>query len=373
MSHFNQFKKMFIAHVKMTYREKQAWFWGIFFPIILMVLFMFIFAGSDNVEFKAKIAIVNENPNESAEMLLQQIQQIPVFEIETGQSVSRELAEEWVKDKKVDAMIILPESTNTKAVLLTVNKENEVGATAQAVSGILNNFLQHANLVAVGAMPTYELQMDTISSGSQQLKYTDFLLTGMIALAIAQSGLFGMVDLVDMRRKGLLKRLRMTPARMDLYGLSDMTMRMIFSIIQLVLLSFIGILGFGAAVHINLMSLIVIFVIGALSFNALGFLISSFSKTIESYMGVANIASFMMMFLSGIFFPIEMMPSWLQSVSQVLPLTYFADGIRNSMVYAVGISSSAIWSGVGILTLWGAVAYFLGTWLYKVRSIGADR
>jgi ABC-type multidrug transport system permease subunit len=41
--------------------------------------------------------------------------------------------------------------------------------------------------------------------------------------------------------------------------------------------------------------------------------------------GVANIVSFLMMFLSGVFFPIETMPEWLQPVSNVLPLTYFAN------------------------------------------------
>lgn len=368
-----QFVSMFKAQWKLTFREKQTWFWGIFFPIILMVLFMFIFTGGSNKEFKAQVAIVDVNPNATSQLLLEQINMLPMLEIETGKPVSLERAEELIKDKSVDAMIVLPESEEGASLKLIVNKENEQGATTQAVAGILDKFIQQANLAAVGASPTYELQFASVSAGNDSLKYEDFLLTGMIALSIAQGGLFGMVDMVERRRKGLLKRLRMTPAKMGLFGLSDMLMRMIFSAFQIVLLSLIGVFGFGATLNINSLTLLIVFLAGALSFTAIGYFISSISKTMEAYMGMANIASFLMMFLSGVFFPIETMPSWLQPVAQVLPLTYFVDGLRSSMVYATGLASGTVWLGIGILALWGILAFALASMLYRTKSIAATR
>ena len=83
----------------------------------------------------------------------------------------------------------------------------------------------------------------------------------MIALSIAQGGMFGMVGLVEMRRKGLIKRLRMTPANMGIFGLSDMTMRLIFSIVQIILLSLIGVFVFGANLYLNLPSLLLVFLL----------------------------------------------------------------------------------------------------------------
>jgi ABC-2 type transport system permease protein len=368
-----QFKQMFLAQLKLTFREKQAWFWGIFFPVILMVIFMSIFSGSSDNEFTAKVAIVDENPNATSEMMFTQIAQLPVLEIQNGEPVSREVADELVKDKEVNAAIILPVSEEATSILLVVNKENEQGVTTQALSGMLDHFVQQANLYAAGAVPTYELQFESISSGSIELSYTDFLLTGMIALAIAQGGMFGMVDLVEMRRKGLIKRLRMTPANMNLFGLSDMVMRLLFSVIQIVLLSLIGVLIFGAKLYINFPSLLIVFLLGALSFNALGYFFSSFSKTTEAYMGVANITSFLMMFLSGIFFPVENMPDWIQPISHVLPLTYFVEGLRDSMVYSTSIFSSALWFGIGVMVLWGAITFMIGSWFYKRKSIVATR
>jgi ABC-2 type transport system permease protein len=368
-----QFKQMFFAQLKLTLREKQAWFWGIFFPVILMVIFMIIFSGSSDDEFSAKVAIVDENPNPTSEMLLGQIKQIPVLEVETGEPVSRDEADKMVKDQDVNAAIVLPQSADATSILLVVNKEDEQGVTTQALSGMLNDFVQKANLFAVSAPPTFELQFESITSGSAELNYTDFLLTGMIALSIAQGGMFGMVDLVEMNRKGLIKRLRMTPANMNIFGLSDIVMRLLFSVVQIILLSLIGVFIFGAKLYINFPSLLVVFLLGALSFNALGYLFSSFSKTTEAYMGVANIVSFLMMFLSGIFIPVETIPEWIQPISNVLPLTYFVEGLRNSMVYSTSVFSSTLWLGIGVLVIWGILTFIVGSFLYKRKSIVATR
>jgi ABC-2 type transport system permease protein len=373
LNNFNQFKKMFSTQLKLTLREKQAWFWGIFFPVILMVIFMVIFSGSSDNEFESEIAIVADNPNPTSEMLLTQITQLSILDVKTGEPVSRDTAEQWVKDQEVDAAIVLPESAEDTSFVLVVNKEDERGVTTQALSAILDKMVQQANLSAVGAAPTFDIQFESLTSGNNELNYTDFLLTGMIALSIAQGGMFGMVDLVEMRRKGLIKRLRMTPAKMGIFGLSDMVMRLLFSVIQILLLSLIGVFIFGANLFISFPSLIIVFFIGALSFNALGYLFSSFSTTQNAYMGVANIVSFVMMFLSGVFFPIETMPDWLQPISNLLPLTYFAEGLRDSMVYETGLFSSTLWFGIGVLVIWGVLSFVLGSWLYKRKSIVAAR
>src|SRR5690606_928430 len=126
------------------------------------------------------------------------------------------------------------------ALQLIVNRENEQNATTQAISSILDKLLQQANLAVVGATPTFSMTLDSVTTASEETNYQDFLLTGMIGLSVAQGGLFGMVDLVEMRRRGLLKRLRMTPAKMGLFGLSGMLVRLMLGIIQIIILTAIG-------------------------------------------------------------------------------------------------------------------------------------
>lgn len=370
-----QFSRMFAAHVKMMFREKQVWFWNVFFPVILMVLFMVIFGGGfgSSSSFNAGVAVVDASPNASSAMLLEQLKGVPVFEWKEEAPVGREQGEEWVKNKDIDALIILPEQEGAAEIQVLINREREGSVTAQAVVGILDQLAQQANYSMIGATPILSVSTASITSASDDISYQDFLLTGMIGLAIAQGGLFGMVDQVDMRKRGLLKRLHMTPARMDLFGLSNMLVRLMLGIVQIVLLTLVGVFGFGANLHINPGSLIVAFFGGALVFNAMGYLISSFSKTMEAYMGVANIVSMLMMFLSGVFFPVETLPEWLQVVPKVLPLTYFVDGLRDGMIYATSIFSSEFWIGMGMMALWGVVSFVLAARLYKSQSISATR
>lgn len=373
MNSAKQFSKMFTAQIKMMFREKQVWFWNIFFPVILMVLFMIIFGGGSGDSFKATIAVVDSKPNATSTMLLGQLRQIPVLEFKEEQPVTKETGNALVEKQDIDALIILPESEGANTMQLVVNKADEQGATTQAIAGILDQFIQQANWTVAGATPTFSLTKSSVSSGADDLNYADFLLTGMIGLSVAQGGLFGMVELVEMRRKGLMKRLRMTPANMGLYGLAGMVVRLMLGVIQIVILSLIGVFGFGANLHINVFSLVIAFFAGGLVFNAMGYLFSSFSKSMEAYMGMANIASMLMMFLSGVFFPLETLPTWLQPVTQMLPLTYFVDGMRDGLIYASGVASSSFWVGIGIMVLWGVVSFLVGSQVYKAKSIAATR
>ncbi|MBP1988735.1 ABC transporter permease [Paenibacillus eucommiae] len=364
LSHGNQLGKLFGAHLKMMFREKAVWFWNIFFPIILMVLFMLIFGGGgDGGEFKSKVAVVSETQSESSAALLEQLRQIPVLEWETKEPVSREQALDWIKDKTVEAAIVLP--SGEEALELIFNTEKEQNAASQALAGIIDRFVQQANWAAAGIEPSLHMKISSVSAGSEDLSYVDFLLTGMIALSLAQGGLFGMVDLVEMRRNGLMKRLRMTPVSLGLFGLASMAVRYVLGIVQIVLLTAIGVFGFGANLHIDFLTLLVAFFVGSLAFNALGYLISSFSKSMEAYMGVANIASFLMMFLSGIFFPTNTLPEWLQSVTQGIPLTYFVNVLRDGMVYGEGFLTGDFWLSIAVLAVWGVAAFLLGGALFR--------
>jgi ABC-2 type transport system permease protein len=72
--------------------------------------------------------------------------------------------------------------------------------------------------------------------------------------------------------------------------------------------------------------------LGGLMFISLGYVIAAFSKNQESAAGISSILSFPLMFLSGLFFPIDFMPDFLKPVVQIVPLTYLADALRQIMV-----------------------------------------
>ncbi|AKG33419.1 ABC transporter permease [Paenibacillus durus] len=119
MSTGAQIMKLFVAQLKTMFREKAVWFWNLFFPVILMVLFMVIFGGGgDGGDFKAKVALVNPAPSASSDSLEAGLRKIPVFEWKSEQAVDSAQADAWVKDKDVDAAIVLPENGNSGDIKL---------------------------------------------------------------------------------------------------------------------------------------------------------------------------------------------------------------------------------------------------------------
>jgi ABC-2 type transport system permease protein len=71
------------------------------------------------------------------------------------------------------------------------------------------------------------------------------------------------------------------------------------------------------------------------------------------------------MFLSGSFFPLEQMPSYLQAFSKVLPLTYLNNGLRDTMVYA---NSNSALGNLAVITVIAVVFMVLGAYLSKWKD-----
>lgn len=359
-----QLRMLFGAQIKETFRERQVWFWQMLFPVMLLVIFMVIFGGGGG-DFSAKVAIVGERSGAAAETFVSAAEASGVLEVETG--LAPEEAEKRLADNRIDAVIVLPESGESGEFRLLVNAERQSGSTAQAIGSIAGQLTAAANQAVTGAAPAFTLKTEYVSSGSRELEVADFLLSGVIALSIAQSGLFGMVGLVEIRRKGLLKRLKMTPVNMRLFGVANVGARFALSIVQVILLTLIGVVAFRANVDFSPLTFLLIFIVGTLAFSGLGYLISAASKTLESYMGISNLVSFIMMFLSGIFIDVNVLPGYLKPVSHVMPLTYFVDGIRGGMIYGSGMNAD-MWLNLAVLAAWGGVSFILATLLFRRRS-----
>ena len=126
----------------------------------------------------------------------------------------------------------------------------------------------------------------------------------------------------------------------------------------------VGILAFGAHVTLTLW-ILPFLILGPTLFAALGMLVGTVSKEPETAGVVGNIVTFPMMFLSGTFFPISIMPAYLQSIAHVLPLFYVIEGLNNVMVYGNIMAALIDMAVVVIIT---AVIFVAAVKLFKWRE-----
>ena len=103
------------------------------------------------------------------------------------------------------------------------------------------------------------------------------------------------------------------------------------------------------------------------SFIGLGIALTSIAKDQETASMLITTFMFPMMFLSGVFFPVEQMPKFMQIISKFLPLTYAADALRRVMT--LGVSLSTVSFDIIILLVFGVVMLGIAVPLFKKMMI----
>ena len=119
----------------------------------------------------------------------------------------------------------------------------------------------------------------------------------------------------------------------------------------IVLLLAVGL--FGVTIQGNILLVYALLLLGVFAFVGLGIVITSIAKDQQTALMLLMTISFPMMFLSGVFFPIQQMPWYMQDVSKVLPLTYEAQALRQVMVLGAGVTD--ITTELIVLIVFGAV------------------
>lgn len=187
-------------------------------------------------------------------------------------------------------------------------------------------------------------------------RYIDFLIPGLLGLNLMGSGMWGIgFNIVQARRRRLLKRLLATPMRKSHYLLGFILSRFFFMLFEVAALVGFGWLVFDVRVHGSIADLLIVSIIGALAFAGLGLLTASRARTIEGVSGIMNLVMLPMWIFSGVFFSYANFPDAIQPLIQALPLTPLNDALRSVMID--GASLSANLARLGIVAAWGAASF----------------
>ncbi len=333
----NAYWKLTQAGIKAFTRDRFGLFWSFFLPVMFIFLFGMISSksGSDQPEFK--IGLVMPDTSQSAAVIPTVLRQIPVFEIHQG-SLDAETAA--LLAGKCSAVIVFPpdlgaklaaHQTSTVRVLYSPTQQQTgpviVSVISQVIGGIDKNLSGAPTLLQ--AVPEQVVSKELQAKKPSTL---DFLLPGILAMTIMQLGLFTAIPLINMREKGILKRLRATPLPRSAFVGSQVTTRLVIGVLQTVLLVGLGAALYKFHVACSWFALLGLVVLGILTFVALGAVLASFAKSQESGAPLVQFVQLPMLFLSGIFFPADFLPHSIKPIMNILPSTYLADALRHLML-----------------------------------------
>ena len=314
-------------------RSTTAIFFVFIFPLILMLLFGSIFSGSSTSAVPLYVQNLDSSGNMSNTFIdtLNSTHFVDITMIPDNVNIQT-----YISQHSISAALLIPANFTTSYLqgnhVDLVYYNNPAVSTSSVAQQAISVTVQLFNSHFARQNQTIALLSSSVTTHAAN--YIDFLIPGLIGLVILTSPMFSMTYIVSSYKKDkIFRQLSLTPLTRSEWFLSKFIWYLIISALSAIMIIAVGVLLFHSSLSISLY-VIPFLVIGVFMFTSLGILAGSISRSEESASVIGNIITFPMMFLSGTFFPIEIMPGWLQSVAHVLPLFYIIDGLNSVTIYS---------------------------------------
>ncbi len=207
-------------------------------------------------------------------------------------------------------------------------------------------------------------QIRAIPTGDQS--YIAFLTPGILAQSVLFVAIFYGIAAIWERDLGILHKFMATPTPRTALVLGKALSAGVRGLSQVVIIYALA-LALGVNLNWNplaLLGVLAIVLLGAALFATFSLIIASFVKTRERFMGIGQLLTMPLFFASNAIYPISMMPSWLQTVAVVNPMTYMVDALR-SLILVPGAGTIPLAVDFAVLGGFTLVLILIGGRLYE--------
>ena len=343
------------ANLRLLARNRQVMVFNLLVPLLLIVIFGGLFQGS-----KTNVDIVA--PAREAAILKAALPHSS-FKVKV---VSAATARQQVLNNTVDFALVLSGSSPVQAKIEeNAGNITENAAFAAAAQGVLSGLNQELLQTPAAVVPSvHQLHpKGGESAGSlANANYIDFLTPGILAYAVLTAGLSAGIRLVGDRERGTLRRLRATPIPVWTFLASSVASQLVLVVVQVVVLLGVGHVMYGVGIGPSPGPVVLMLLVGSLCFLGGGFLIAGIANRDQAAIVLVNLVTLPQLFIAGIFYPLAGAPAWLRDLSVIMPLKYFADGLRGLMALGNSLATVTpdllVLVGVGIAVLLVAARIF---------------
>jgi ABC-2 type transport system permease protein len=355
-----------VVSLKSFSREKSAMFFTIAFPIILILVFGTIFLNQDSLTFPLHVQDLDQT-HSSAQLLtmLEQSARFRISAVDPAVDASR-----YATANKLNLILVIPRGYESSlvrrmtfhdpgaSVTLTYLYDSSSTMTAPKMQA-LQSLFGAANQQLSGTLPFFRAAEASILT--RKYRFIEFFVPGILAMSVMTSSLSGAVNVnAQLRQKGIIRKLSTTPITRTDWILSNILYQIILAFLSAAAILLVSYAVFGVSLHLDAW-LPGFIVLEVFAFAGIGMILTRVAKEAESAVAAANVIMFPMMFLSGSFFPIEMMPGFLQTFARILPLYYVNEGLRASLVFVDGMTALRHFAVVGLFAAAVFIAGILST------------
>jgi ABC-2 type transport system permease protein len=347
-------------------RDWVALFFGFFFPLIFMGLFGILNFGSFG---HVELGVVDNANNADSQAFRAGLKKVETLHINSGNEAEEQDA---LRKGDRDIVLIIPADFKIaparpgQAVPTLALFENQGRGQQVAVGeAILTQVIDQTSFAVTQSAPILSTTRQQVQG--RNLKYVDFLTPGILGMTIMQLGVAGvMFTFVVDRQRGVIRRIMATPLSRRNYMAAHVLMRLVLAVLQVLVLLAVAIFAFKVTIIGSIWAILLITVLGSALFLCLGFAVSAFVATENQAPAIMQLVTLPQMFLSGVFFSRDAVPAFLKPVSDVLPLTFLNEGLRQ--VSTAGASLGEIQGDVIGIAIWTALLFVIAFRFFKLET-----
>ena len=359
-----KFWELFQRNLKETYRDPLALGFLLAFPLLFMLLFGAIFSGDTIASYPFGV-IDDDNTPLSQAFINEALAEVPALEVINYDDTVT--AKKDLKFGDLKAYVVIPQGfgqqisrnwqgKETNIILNITYDESDLMLSEQLISiinAVTRSFAHIEIPITINANP---IHIET------EITYIDFIAPGII--------IFGLLILIPTsariivrdKEKGFLSRLLTTPTRPVDFVSGYSLCLVAIAIAQIIIFILAGWL-FGMDIVGSLWLAFLVFFLTGLCSIGVGMVVASLSKSENQAEPLCWLISMPLAMLSGCWFSIEMMPSYLRAVAYAFPYAHTIDASRGVLIRGVGME--AISSDLLFLVGWAVVIFFIGVILFR--------
>ncbi|MCX6811393.1 MAG: ABC transporter permease, partial [Candidatus Berkelbacteria bacterium] len=268
-----KFIKMSIASVKMFFRNRQALFFSLFLPLMIMVIFGLI--DFDKMG-STRLTIYDAEKDEQSQQFIEGLKKVDALNISTNDNLDS--AKDKLKKGDTDVVMEIDPGTFAYNPMAPATKNLKMylsnGKAQQGQLGVtvINQVLDRMSHQITKQPTLFAVETETIVGAN--LRYIDFLVPGILAMALMQMGLFSILFvIVSYKKTGVMRRLLVTPIKAYQFVGAQVTTRLIVSLLQVLVILSVAVLAFHVKIVGSYLLLLFLVFWGSIMFLALGFAI----------------------------------------------------------------------------------------------------
>lgn len=358
MSNFATVWALTKAFTARYFRDKVALFFTFLFPLIFLLIFGTIFGGDNGPNFK--VVMLNNSGSEFASTFVEQADQSEIFTLEQAEGF--DVAKEQLGRGEIDAIIELPENFGElneqnlpSGSVITYYDEGDEQLAA-TLTAVLQGTIDELNSQFVTVQEPLGLETRPIQTAN--LTRFDYTLAGLIGFSILSLGIFSMSEgFTGDKKNGSLRRMQVAPIRPWQIISATALNRTFVGLISVALMFVTALIVFDFNMRGDYVSFVVFTIISTICLFGFGMAIAGWARDANQAAPLSNLVSFPMMFLSGVFFPVFLMPEFLQKITQFIPLTPVVEGLRK--ILTEGQTIFQLGPELAVIAAWTVVIYVI--------------